>query len=229
MKKLLLSGLLMAILFAGCKKENTTNNNPPVTNFDHSSGGVYKGVFIGSSGTILIYIHNGDNLVTAYINVDGLIDTLTSTTPYVNGESITSMVFYGSFSSMVFSVNADGSDPNIISIDIYGHNSVTGDVVKELSTQVVSCFEGTYNGTDSGTFNCIRFGNNVIGLGKSYYYPQFGTQTGNAEIIDDTFAVGSASSGAIFRGSFAHSDTCVGTWEYTTQPQSGAFIAVRTL
>src|SRR4051812_37186388 len=104
MRNTLLFGFLLTLIVVACKKESAVKNNP-LTNFDNTSQGVYKGVFIGSTGTILLYIHNGDSLVTAYINVDGFTDTLVSTTPYISGQSITDMFFQGSFSTMTFSVN----------------------------------------------------------------------------------------------------------------------------
>lgn len=236
MKKYALSAtaiLLVLIAFWSCKKETTTTNNPtiktPITNYDKTSQGIYKGVFIGSSGTILIKIHDGDSLVTAYLNIDGIVDTLISSTTYISGQDITSMTFTSAQSTMVFSVNADGSNPNIISIDIDGHDSVTGAIVKVLTTQQVYCYEGTYSGDDIGTFNCVRFGDNVIGMGKSTNFPATGTRTGNAQIIDSSFTVGSVSTGAIFNGTFINRDSCVGTWNYPGTALDGSFTAIKTL
>ena len=52
----------MLTLFSSCKKEKNYNSfsDVPQTKaaFDNSSSGIYKGVFIGSSGTIVMDIGN---------------------------------------------------------------------------------------------------------------------------------------------------------------------------
>jgi len=74
-KKVYLS-VLVVILFA-CNKSDTDNNGNNVglstspetkPQYNNTVFGVYKGVIIGSSGTIIFKINNGDNVVKRLFN-----------------------------------------------------------------------------------------------------------------------------------------------------------------
>jgi len=169
---LLLFGLSTIIFFA-CQKSNTSNesnngNNGNGTSttaltkpqYDNTSFGVYKGVVIGSSGTIFFRINNGDNIAKGYLNIDNKWDTLSTGTTIVSGQPLINVVFTGHFSSMTLNANADGSHANLTAIQITGHSNPTIFIIHENSTKQIYCYEGTFNGSSTGILNCARAGEN---------------------------------------------------------------------
>jgi hypothetical protein len=234
MKKLIFI-LFAVLLIAGCNKKTADNNTTPVTyvgetkpQFDNTAFGVYKCIVVGSSGTIKLVINNGDNIVKAYLDMNDLKDTLTCSQQFTTGHAITNALFVGSRSSMTFSAGANGQDPSIVNIAIDGHTNVSGAIVHELSTQQVFCYEGTYSGGSSGTFNCIRFDVSIIGIGKDNSDPN--TYQGNGTITDSTFSlsVGTTSYGATFEGTF-DANGCSGTLADAGSGHTGTFSGTRTL
>lgn len=158
----------IAILFA-CNKSGADNNvsntglsTSPETKpqYDNTTFGVYKGVIIGSSGTIIFKINNGDNLVKGYLTIDNQKDTLTTIAAIILGQPLSNVLFTGRISSMRVSANADGSNASLSNIQINGHNNVTGFIIHETSTKQVLCYEGTFTGGASGIINATRFGLN---------------------------------------------------------------------
>lgn len=239
MTRVSLSAITAFLLFLlSCSKDKEPSNLPISDNpeakvaYDNNSFGVYKGVIIGSTGIIKLVINNGDNLVRAYITIDEHTkDTLTSTAPFTSGQAITNASFTGRISTMTFSVNANGTNPNIVSITIQGHSNVTGLLLKETSTQIVRCYEGTYTGhnsggdTSDGIFNCATIGSSIIGIVRE-------TATGYTDVVNggiangNITAHGTVSTGATFSGTISTME-CKGTWINGTY--SGAWTGVRTL
>lgn len=173
MKTLFLKKLLFLLITAfaialfACQKSHTTTTTPGTglatapetkTQYNNTSFGVYKGVVVGSTGTIVFKINNGDNLMKGYLTIDNTKDTLSTTQTVVQGQAINDVKFEGRISSMNLSVNADGTNAALSNISIIGHNNVTIFIVHENSTKQVLCYEGTYSGTLSGTLNCTRVG-----------------------------------------------------------------------
>lgn len=175
MKKHLLSlaiaSLACAALFSSCKKDDDNQQAPYTCTScatapeakaanDGSSKGIYKGVVVGSSGTIKFDIANDASSITATMVIDGTTVTLTSNVTWDNGQSYVAP-FTGTLNgqpvTINFSVNFDGSDPVITSADIPGHPNAVFTLVKENSTALIECFEGTYSTTkpESGTFNIL--------------------------------------------------------------------------
>ena len=147
MQKIAYLSVLLTILFA-CNKSDTNNNGnntglatSPETKpqYDHTVFGVYKGVIIGSSGTIIFRINNGDNVVKGYLTIDNQKDTLTTTANITLGQPLVNVLFTGNISSMRVSANADGSNASLSNIQINGHNNVTGFIIHENSTKQVLC------------------------------------------------------------------------------------------
>jgi hypothetical protein len=127
---------------------------------DALSKGIYKGIMVGSSGTISINIQNGSDTVTATLILDGTTILLTSTITPTTGQSYVSPftgTYNGSPISITFSVAANGSSPTIVTSDIPGHPNASFQVYKETSTSLIEAFEGTYtsSGGESGIFNII--------------------------------------------------------------------------
>lgn len=158
-----------AIALFACKKSDNNTITPdtrlataPETKaqYNNTSFGVYKGVVIGSTGTIVFKINNGDNIMKGYLTINNTKDTLSTTQTLVAGQAINDVKFTGRISSMSLSVNADGSNAALSNISIVGHSNVTIFIIHENSTKQVFCYEGTYSGNLSGTFNCTRVGAN---------------------------------------------------------------------
>ena len=170
MKKTLFLASALTVIFFACNKSKTENNNTNNTGlptspetkpqYDHTTFGVYKGVIVGSSGTIIFRINNGDNIVKGYLTIDNQKDTLTTTTTLTAGQPLVNVLFTGKISSMKVSANADGSNASLSNIQINGHNNVTGFIIHETSTKQVLCYEGTFTGGASGVINATRFGLN---------------------------------------------------------------------
>jgi hypothetical protein len=174
MKKLILFIIVATLTFtySGCKKSSskkkeetftcsTCKKTPDaVAANDASAKGVYKGVLIGSTGTIAFDVNNSGNTFTATMVIDGATVVLTSTVNYVAGEAYTSN-FKGTMGgqpvSVHFTVGAGGQDPQVTTADIPGHASITFILVKETSTALIEGFEGTYDTSkgESGTFNIL--------------------------------------------------------------------------
>lgn len=165
---------LSTILLFSCKKEDKKDDTK-ITAYqcstcikspeakpanDTNSKGIYKGVIIGSTGTIKFSIANVTNEITATLVIDGKTVMLTSALTWVSGKPYVAPftgTLDGSPISITFSVQFDGSTPQIISSDIPGHPNAVFDIVKETSSALIECFEGTYSTTlpEKGTFNVV--------------------------------------------------------------------------
>lgn len=172
MKKVLFGIIACTVVLASCKKSKnekeesyicTTCSQTPEAKSanDNSSKGIYKGVIIGSSGTIKFDIANtSSNSITATMVIDGTTVTLTTTTAWNAGQLYVAP-FKGTLNgqevTITFSVGASGSGATITSATIPGHANAIFSIAKETSTALVRCFEGTYETSDNkkGTFNII--------------------------------------------------------------------------
>jgi hypothetical protein len=162
---------VVIILFSACKKDKdpatpsytcaTCKTTPDAVAANNaSSKGIYKGVIIGSTGTIMFDIANNGTAVTAIMVLDGVTVNLTSSVLWVAGQVYVSP-FTGTLAgqpiTITFSVGATGSTPTVTSSNIPGHTSASFNIIKETSLGLVECFEGTYSTTlpETGTFNII--------------------------------------------------------------------------
>lgn len=243
MRQLTLTLLLIATLFS-CKKDdnNTTNNNnttPTPTPYvcptcvttpeakaehDASSGGVYKGVIVGSTGTIALYLYNSGTEVKALVSFDGKSATFTtqSLSSWSPGQPITNALFTGVIDgvnmSAYFSVDANGQNPKV-QMTIPGH-TVNVAVYKETSTALVKNYEGTYTGDDAGTFNMTLHGN------------EFSIVVSSGGIMVDQLKNGAidhvSNTGVEVKGTF-NGDDVSGTWKDLTDNEQGTWTGKRTL
>lgn len=157
--------LYASLLFHACKKSGQ-NEVPdgfasvPETKpqYNNTSMGVYKGVIIGSVGTIVIKINNGDNLIKGYLAIDNVKDTLSTSQTVTAGQPIVNLNFTGTISSMTLSANADGSDAQISNLSITGHPNAKALVIHENSTQLVMCYGGTISGDLNGNICFVKVG-----------------------------------------------------------------------
>lgn len=170
MKKLILLPMIAVIAFSSCKKSDeapasytcpTCKSTPDALAANNaSSKGMYKGVVIGSSGTIVFNIANNGTAIFAVMVIDGVTANLTSAVTWVAGQPYIAN-FTGTLNGVAvtinFAVGISGGTPTVTSSNIPGHPNSTLTVVKETSSNLVECFEGTYSTTlpESGTFNMI--------------------------------------------------------------------------
>lgn len=162
--------ILLTASMSSCKKDDaktdsykcTTCKTTPdalVAN-DGSSKGVYKGIIIGSTGTIIFNLMNGGATITATMVLDGTTVDLTSSVTWVSGEAYVAPftgTLNGSAISITFHVDANGGNPIVTSSNIPGHATAQFNLIKESSTALIECFEGTYTSTlpETGTFNLL--------------------------------------------------------------------------
>jgi hypothetical protein len=115
MKKCLSTITIATLLFvASCSKsnDNNTQSEKPTAKaaYDYSNYGYYKGVFIGSTGIIVVNIYN-DNTLSAYFKVDGADYNFTTTQTVQQGEG-TILNFVSGGNSFTFTVDGKWSTPN---------------------------------------------------------------------------------------------------------------------
>ena len=204
-KKIILSLLTLFVLFISCKKDKTsdpaytcttckTTPDAKVAN-DASNKGVYKGVIIGSTGTIMFDLQNNGTALTAVMVLDGVTVNLTASVSIVAGQTYVAP-FTGTLSgqpvSITFSVGAIGGTPTVTTSSIPGHPSSSFTIIKETSSSLVEAFEGTYSTTqpESGTFNMVLsrslklFGGNSRKNATTTNNPFSGIINANNELID---------------------------------------------
>ncbi len=176
LSKLFAVSLLLSVSIVSCKKDEekvtptptptpytcTSCNTTPQAKAanDASSKGIYKGIVIGSTGTIKFDISNDGSTITAVLMIDGKTGNLTSTVAWVAGVSYVADftgTFDGSPVTVRFKVDATGTNPMVLSSSIPGHASAAFVIDKENSTSLLECFEGTYSTTlpETGTFNIL--------------------------------------------------------------------------
>lgn len=167
----ILAIVTIATLAISCKKSDATTTPAytcaackttpdAVAANDASNKGVYKGVVIGSTGTIMFNLANSGTTITAVMVIDGVTVNLTSAVSIVAGQTYIAPftgTLNGSAVSITFSVSALGANPTVTTSSIPGHPSSSFAIIKETSASLVECFEGTYSTTkpETGTFNLI--------------------------------------------------------------------------
>lgn len=245
MKKLLFVAAIIGVAtFVSCKKKDSTTPSYSCTNCTTTpdakaanntiSKGVYKGVVVGSSGTIKFDIMNNDSTIKAYMVIDSVSVTLTASVSWVAGQSYVSP-FVGTMNgqpvSITFQVNADGSSPTVTSMSIPGHPNAVLTVSKETSDNLIKCFEGTVkNNTtgETGTLNLMlsvslkKWGAIVRPANTSSSTSSVnGTFDGTTLKFDD----GQGSSGS---ATLSGDQIINGTWQ-NNKPENGTWSCNRTL
>lgn len=237
-KILVVAVAAFAISFYACHKSDYTQPFPdpgtdlptaPETKpaYNNTSFGVYKGVVVGSTGTIVFRINNGDNVVKGYLVIDDVKDTLSTIETLVPGQAITDVLFTGRISSMRLSVYADGTNASLSNISIVGHNNVTIFIIHENSDKQVLLYEGTYSGYFSGTLNCTRVGANSV-ADSAYVLAKVSDTLvvqGFGAVINNSVSIKLAPPFDI-QGSFS-GDNFNGTWSWTNAG-TGIFTCTRT-
>lgn len=224
MKRLIsLSTVLVLFLsLLSCSKDSTTPATPLVTTpeadatEDSSSGGVYKGAFVGSSGVIKVTLQKGK--VEVILTLDGVTKTLTTTAlaTWKTGQAISNVDFINGDWKATFSVAAGGASPSVTLV-IPGH-TITVALMKEKSTLLIKAYEGTYAGSETGNFNFVVRGSELLGISRSTdgktVNPFYGTVSGNTITLTNIQATGTIN-GDVVSGVWAGqsgSGATSGTW-----------------
>lgn len=190
---------------------------------DNQSGGIYKGTFVGSSGTIKVVLQ--DNTISIILTFNNVTRTLTTTglSGWSSGQAISNVTFTSGDWSVVLSINANGSNPNVV-ITIPNHANIGVSLIKETSSELVRVFEGTFSGSQTGVWNLVIQGSSINGIGRANgdTSNEFltGTLTGNGISLKNSDNVVVAS-GTLSGNSIS------GTW--STSGGSGNWSGSRTL
>lgn len=254
MKKntLILNLALVAIVFLtviGCKKKEELVNSVTTPSYsctscitapeaksayDNSSRGMYKGVVIGSSGTIKFDIGNTDtSTIKAYMVIDGVSVTLTANVKWVAGSSYVSPftgTLNGETVSITFSVDATGANPTVTSMNIPGHPNATLAIAKETSTSLIKVFEGTAKNTTTSknaTFNLML----STSLKRWYARVREDGSTGSSSVegtFDNNILSFDDGKGATGSATLSGDNIINGTWK-NSKPEAGTWEAKRTL
>jgi len=210
MKKVFLT-LFFGIIAISCSSDSSSGSSLSDTPqakaiYDNSNYGIYKGVFVGSTGTVLINIMN-EGQISATLKIDGSTKTYTTSGIAVEGES-TELTFTNGDSSFIFYVNAVGGNVSVDGLNIAGHPNAGIKVIKERSDSLVKCYQGSFSGDTSGTFNFVISGNSLYGLAKentaNYSIQLEGEKSGNS--ITGYFE------GGTFTGT-SNGNNISGTWQ----------------
>ncbi len=124
--------------------------------------GIYKGVVIGSTGSLIFNIQNTANTITGTMVIDGNVVNLTcddELNPGADFEGTFTGTLNGSPVIIDFHVTDAGTNPTITSATIPGHPNAVFIVAKETSDALLECYEGTYSITgdwaEQGTYNLL--------------------------------------------------------------------------
>lgn len=182
---------------------------------DTKSGGIYKGVIVGSSGFFAVVLQSG--LKEIVLTLDGEKRTLTTTAldSWTSGEPIKNVVFTSGDWSATFSVGGAGIVPSV-TLSLAGHTGAQAVIIKELSTAVVRAYEGTYSGSESGTWNFVLQGpvlsgvsRTTSGSGSSTFY---GLVNGNDLTLQTPITGSGTISGDSVNGTWQTDTSTSGTW-----------------
>jgi hypothetical protein len=198
-----------AVSFSACKKTNDITATPTykcatckttpdaVAANDASNKGIYKGVMIGSTGTIVFNLANSGTTITALMVIDAVTINLTSTVSIIAGQTYVAPftgILSGSPVSITFSVGAIGANPTVTTSSIPGHPGSVFSIIKENSAYLLECFEGIYSTTkpETGTFNFMLSRGLKVYSGVSRKDNSTGTGTfdgtinANNELLDNS-------------------------------------------
>lgn len=211
---------------------------------DEKSGGVYKGVIVGSTGTVKIILQH--DTISAEVTIDGETKVMAPQNMpvgWTSGYTLDEVVFAADNWTLTFSVSTNGHHPYVSSISIPGHTDVAVHIVKEQSTTLVRAFEGSFGKTDSvfGTINfvLVSMEDTVFGIfhrqsaPKQSMYGHYSYNAAEVEVLSfSTYfnfndeRLRFSASGSLWE------DRITGTWKYYDQQEEidlGVWTAKRTL
>lgn len=174
--------VILFVFLSHCLAACTETNEPKLSSkpeakatYDNSSGGIIKGVMVGSSGVFKFVLKNGNDSVYCSTTFDGVTGMLTTTdlTAWTPGQAINRAKFSGKLGStdvVVYLTCAANGSGIVVDFQIAGH-FIVSTPIKETSTQLVKAYEGTYKTTkisdkstvDEGIFNFVLINNGIFG------------------------------------------------------------------
>lgn len=193
--------------------------------YNTSNFGIYKGVFVGSSGIVLINLNN-NNTISASLKIDG-VNYIFSTNESITENQQTEINFTNNDNSFVFNVSSTGTNPEITNLSYQGHPNAETILVKETSERLTKVFEGNYNGIDNddaGVFNAIVSGSEMYVLAFSTMYSVFYTANGS---VNNENITGVTSTGTNFTG-IIENDKMNGSWNNSQSNENGKWNAERS-
>ena len=211
----------MIVITSSCSKDDSNDNSAAVCDTcartadalaanDTSIKGIYKGIFVGSTGYISIDIKNNSNTITGKLVIDGTTVLLTADVAVVEGQSYVAPftgTYNGSSISLTFSVGTGGGSPTITTSNIPGHPNAVLNLYKETSTSLIEAFESTYTQPNqTGVFNVIvarslsKWGGTSKNNANGQTNPVSGTISNNELNLDGTI-IGTINGDAL-NGSF---------------------------
>ncbi len=240
--------ILVALGLWACNKDEEQFIDPPTlgstdlvfepegeATYDASSAGLYKGVFLGSSGTLRIEIANDATspIYQARLETDdSSVTVLTSTDfdTYTPGDAINAAVFVSGDDSLLFTVNGDGTSPVVV---LYLSASIEDSAIvrKEPSTQLVQCFLGEYVevGVDTGTVAFLMT-TDILGLVRTDDALLANSLTGTYSGVQTTGLSVTGSSNTVAWTSFTGTiQNVVGSGTWSRGASSGTWSVVRRL
>jgi len=217
--------IVVTLAFA-CKKKEPSFNDTPLANaqYNNSNYGIYKGVIVGSSGTIIIDLNNNQS-ISATMIIDYVTYRFTTSQSVRQGIN-TTLNFTSGSNSFRFTVSSNGTNPTISSIYINGHPNAAIIIVKETSNSLVRCYEGSYSGDDYGIFNAIIYNNSIRAIIKSntgYYYTANGTVLNNQINLSGNVGYTANFTGLLRNNNFS------GTWISNSNNAHGNWLGNRSL
>jgi hypothetical protein len=223
--------LFWSLAFFGLLLSCSSDTTEPASSFSSSpdarasedarSGGIYKGVIVGSSGYFVVVLQSG--LTHIKVTVDGESRTLTTTAlaSWTTGDPLKNVLFVSGDWQATFSVGAAGNVPSI-SFTLPGHPDPKVALFKEVSTAQVRVFQGSYSGTSSGTWNFITQGPALTGVSRSAdggsTLTFYGLVNGNSISLDVVDGSGTISG-----------DQVSGTWSDSVNAGSGNWTGKRVM
>ncbi len=176
---------------------------------------------------------NTDSTLKAYMVIDG--ESVTLTANGLNGSSPVTAIFTCSMNagpvSITLLVNDNGGSPTITAMSIPGHPNATLTIIKETSTNLVKCYEGTYTNATTGkngTFDLTLSTAQKVWIaqtredGATQSGQVGGTVDGNTIKFDD-------GAGASGNATLTDQKISDGTWKNARVPENGTWKATRTL
>lgn len=200
--------IAIALLSIGGFFNSCSSNDPLLpalpeakAEFDNNSGGIIKGVLVGSTGVFKFSLKNGNDSVYCVVQFDDENGRLYSTdlSDWTPGEAIANTKFTGKIGAtdvvVYLTCNADGTGIQT-NFEIAGH-FIVATPVKETSQLIVKGYEGTYKTTkisdnstaDEGIFNFVLMNNAIYGTRYSTMHNESrnikGIVSGNKLVVDD--------------------------------------------
>ncbi|WP_133242636.1 hypothetical protein [Flavobacterium psychrotolerans] len=231
--KTLIMLALTGLLFLSCSNDNSSSSDLSETplakaKFDNTNFGIYKGVLVGSTGVVMVNIKN-NNILSATLIIDGTTYNFTTVEDVIENNDIVGLTFTSGNMSFNFNVSTNGVNPYTNAIVIPGHPNVYISLIKEKSTSIVKCYQGTYldNGANgsTGVFNLLISGNNIYGLAAS--------NSGNSTVplsgtVSNKIITGIIYGGGSFSGRI-NKNNISGTFKNADSSETGTWSGQRTL